>query len=212
MDESHRLKKMPMPENYDEQLFNVIYKETKALRKKLAFDIDGRKYGVDQSEVLSCFDVKLIYIFNKYYGDPKLKGYIINGLKMFKAHTIKHSYSNKNHLHQTEDITEKYDLPGLSEEGTKLFDEQEHKLQQVKDYLKKILSEDAYFIFEIDLNPPPYILERLKNSDQKKIPKIPAELIADFLGIISDDVSYYISTLRKEVEQGIQRAHYYFSN
>lgn len=200
-----------MPEGYDQNLFQQLYKETKALRKKLAYEIDGRKFGVDNAEVQSCFDVKFLYIFNKYYGNPKLKGYIINGLKMFKRRTILNSYLDKNLLHKTDDITETYDLGYLSEEGTELFNEEQHRLNLAKEYLKTILSEDAYLIFEIDLYPPPYILERMKNLDQAKIPKIPTDLIAEFLGI-TDDISFYIKNLRKEVKDGIEQANYYFSH
>ncbi len=211
MDESHRLLNMPMPENYDRNLFNTLYKETKSLRKKLAFEIDGRKYGIDQTEVLSCFDVKFLYIFNKYYGNPKLKGYIISGLRMFKAHSVKGIYSKKNLLHQTDDITEQYNLY-LPDEDFETQSEHDQKLEEAKAYLKTILSEDAYFLFEIDLNPPPYILKKLAKLDTTKIPKIPADIIADFLGIVGEDISYYIENLRKEIKDGIKQANFFFSH
>lgn len=40
--ENHRLK--PMKENYNESLFNKIYKETTSLRKSLVYSIDHRRF------------------------------------------------------------------------------------------------------------------------------------------------------------------------
>jgi hypothetical protein len=209
-DESHRLKKMS--DGYDQRLFLQIYKETSSLRRKLAYDIDPRKFGVDYKEVLSWFDVKFIFVFHKYQDNDKLKGYIINALRTFKYHIIKNSYLPKNMLHQTVDITEIYDLQEPSEEGGTFFENRNSLLEMGKNYLKSILSEDAFFLFELELNPPPYILLRLINPEQKKIPKPSAELIAEYLGIKENDKEAveYIKKLRKEIKDGIEEAHEHF--
>lgn len=209
MDESHRLK--PMVEGYNEALFKQLYKETSSLRKKLAFEIDSRKFGVDYNEILSWFDVKFLYVFNKYQHDDKVKGYVINALRTFKYRIIKDSYLPKNQLHQTQDINELYDLSELSEEAKLLFEDGDTLISLCKKYLKSVLSEDAYFLLELELNPPPYILEKLKNPEQKKIPKPSAGIIAEFLGISdSEYATDYIDKLRKEIKVGIDKAQYHF--
>lgn len=176
MDESHRLKHMP--QGYDKDLFNQIYKETRDLRHKLAFEIDSRKFGVDYKEVLSWFDVKFIYAFTRYYGDERLKGYIINALRTFKMRIIKNSYQNKYTIHNSIDISEVFDL-SMEEEDTS----QEGLLDQVKSYFKKRLSHEAYMIWDLELNPPPYILTRLPESKNGTLKKCPDDLLLDYLGL-----------------------------
>lgn len=208
MDESHRLK--PMVEGYDQQLFNTLYKETKNLRKKLAYDIVSSKFGVDNSEVLSWFEVKFLYAFNKYYGNDKIKGYIINSLKMYQRRIIMSSYQPKFQVHNSVDIDEVFDLDGepFEDERDEAFDD---RLVMVKNYLKERLSSDAYFVLEIELNPPQFILNQLKNADKTKIPKIPAELIAEYLGIEDHpEALNRIAQLRVEAKEMIKRAREYF--
>ncbi len=83
--EIHRL--TPMKDGYSEVLFNKIYSETHNLRKSLANQIDPRRYGVSPDIILSWFDDKFIFVFNKHFSDKNpdiLKGFIINSLKTFK--------------------------------------------------------------------------------------------------------------------------------
>jgi hypothetical protein len=78
--------------------------------------------------------------------------------------------------------------------------------------MKARLSEDAYFLLEIELNPPPYILAQLENPDQTKIPKPSAELIAEYLGIEDNEYALeYIAKLRSEIKEMTKQARDYFS-
>lgn len=199
MDESHRLK--CMPENYDKALFNQLYKETRELRQKLAFEIDSRKFGVDHKEVLAWFDVKFIYAFNKYYGDERLKGFIINTLRTFKLRVVKNSYQNKFQIHVNAiDINDAYDLC-IEEEGPS---ETSSLFKEVEKYFRDRLSIMAYTIWEIELNPPPYILKHFKN--QTRIPKLPDELVEDYLGISQQELRNY----RAEIKEVTALAKKYF--
>lgn len=209
MDESLRLLKRPMPADYDVQLFNQIYKDTKSLRNKLAYEIDGKKFGVDYQELKSWFDVKFIFAFNTYYGDPKLKGYIINTLKTYKKRIVLNSYGNKQHIHNTVDITEVYEDLDKSDESEDTITN--GLLSKAKAYMKDNLSEDAFFILELELNPPPYIIQKLHDLEHEKMPKIPTVLIADFLGIDSDEGIDYVDALRYEIKQIIIKAKDFFS-
>ena len=82
--ELHRLK--PMESGYDSQLFNKLYKETTQLRKSLARQIDSRRFGVSDDVILSWFDDKFMFVFNKHFKDKEvdvLRGFIINSLQTF---------------------------------------------------------------------------------------------------------------------------------
>jgi hypothetical protein len=208
MDESHRLINLGPMDNYDVKLFNQIYKDTELLRNKLAFEIDSRKFGVDFKEMRSWFDVKLLYAFIKYQHDPKVKGYCINALRTYKSRIIINSYQSQYQLHDTVDIDEVYEDIDYTEPED---DNSINLLNKAKEYLKSHLSPDAFFILEVELNPPPYIIEKLKNSEQIKMPKIPSELLADFLDINTHEGIEYIDNLRYEIKQVTANAREHFS-
>jgi len=63
--EEHRLTKMK--DNYDEKLFNDIYEKVQPLKRKLASTISTSKLGVEYEDILSWFDIKFIFVFNKYF-------------------------------------------------------------------------------------------------------------------------------------------------
>lgn len=203
MDESNRLKQLP--NDLDVALFNKLYKETKSLMRKLAFEIDARKFGVDYNEILSWFDVKFIYTFNKYYGNPRLKGYIINSLKTYKLRIVKNSYQQKYLIHETSDIDECFELSYEEPESST-----SHLLEVIQNYFKNRLTPDAFLLWELELNPPPYILIKLQGPNAK-IPKPSDELILEYLGIEVDDRGLiYLSSLRKEIKDITKRAKEYF--
>ena len=206
--EIHRL--IPMKENYDQQLFNRLYKETESLRNYLTYQIDHRRYGVTPDIIKSWFDDKFIFVFNKYYGDieeGQLKGRIINALKTFKFRMLRKAYSKYNiHNNEVRLVGERnlINIIPIDDEITdhKLF------LELALEYLKKNLCDDAFLVLEIELNPPPYILGKLKSSQTK----IPAKLIAEYLDLEpTRDSSLYINDLRSETEYWIKEAREHFN-
>ncbi len=204
--EEHRLK--PMQSGYDEKLFNKIYKETSSLRKKLAYGIDSRRFGVDYQEVLSWFDVKFIYAFNKYYGDKDdavLKGFVISSLQMFKNRILRMSYSKKAGLNNTVDIMDSAQMEMFYEDE----DTEDLFLKVATDFFKAELSRDAYFLFELTINPPSYILNQLSQAEKFDINKIPNNLIMEYLDL-EDDKIHYIDNLRKEVRKITRKAKEHF--
>ena len=213
MDESHRLK--PMVENYDPKLFQFLYTNTKKLREKLAWDIDARKYGVDYNEIVSWFDVKFIFAFNKYYNDErckedreqKLKAFIINALQMYKRKIVIDSYKGKQSLNQNIEIGDVYAYSDLVIEEV---DGDNDLIVEIKQYFKNRLSEEAYFLFELELNPPPYILAKF--DAKKGISKLTVELITEYLEIPNNDVYRdYIKDLHREIKEVKQQAKDYYS-
>lgn len=206
--ETHRL--TPMQANYNNELFNKIYKETSSLRKKLAYGIDSRKFGVDYQEVLSWFDVKFIFTFNKYYGqkdDEILKGYIIQSLQMFKHRICKMSYSKKTEVNNSVEISDFTEFGNIADEnGT---EEEDLFMGLALDYFRSELSKDAYFLLELQLNPPPYILNKLSEQEKFDINKISNDLILDYLDLESK-TSNYIDNLKKEIRKVTRQARDYF--
>jgi len=203
--ELHRLK--PMQTGYDEDLFNELYEKTKYLRKSLVYQIDTRRFGVTQEEVYSWFDDKFIYVFNKYYGEKKpdiLLGFLINSLKQFKNRVLRKAYQEGIYANVIRwDETELINI---------ISDEREPEdrtvlVDLINEFFKKRLTHEAYLIFSVELNPPPYIIDKVAHSNSK----IPAWLIADYLGW--PDTKYtlkLINKFRKEVEKVTLEAKAYF--
>lgn len=210
MDESHRL--LPMKENYDEKLFNELYKKCTPLMKKLAYEIDSRKFGVEYQEILSWFKVKFIFAFNKYFEkEPeRLLGYIINSLQMYKYRIMRSSYQAKYHDHASQiDITELRNYENIvSNEGPgprDLF------LEVALGFLQNRLSKDALLILELELEPPDYIRQEMIDLGKSLNTKIPDDVIADFLGFNNSQAAVrHIRNLRDEIKAGVKLAKEYF--
>ena len=205
--EIQRLK--PMKEGYDEKLFDEFYQKTKGLRNSLVYNIDARRLGVTPDQILSWFDDKFIYVFNKYYGekdDQVLLGYIINSLKQFKNRVLRKAYEDD--IHENIIRWDETDLVNI------IPDKEEDKdrdvlINLVDIFFKKRLSKEAYQVFSIQTSPPLYIINRLKNSSSH----IPAWLIAEFLNW--PDTKYtlkLINKFRKEIEKTTLEAKIYFEN
>lgn len=197
--EENRLK--PMVDGYDEKLFNELYEQTAQLRKKLASQIDSRRFGVDYKEILSWFDIKFIFTFNKYFGSKDkdlLKGYIISSLQFFKNRILRSSYSKKAQVYNTIDIEEVYNLQETTIEHE--YDEKQVFLQIALDFMKSRLSYEAYQILVIELNPPFYILDQIAKHQKYTTTKIPSSIIADYLGLDGTEGVKYVNKLRKEIQ------------
>jgi len=192
--ELHRL--TPMKEGYDETLFNTFYQKTKALRNKLAFEVNPKYLGVSHQEILSWFDDKFMFIFNKYYGkldNNVLLGYIINGLLNFKRRVLINVMENPERTNfyinriELSDQSHMHIIPLDSEPDNSGM------LQKlVWDYFRDHLTEEEFIIFEITINPPSYIAQNLRDLSQH----ISTPLILRYLGY--DDQDY---ELRKRVNE-----------
>lgn len=202
--EEHRLK--PMKRGYDEKLFNELYSKTEGLRKKLASQIDCRRFGVDYNEILSWFDVKFIFAFNKYYGEKEpeaLKAHIINALQFFKQRILRSSYSQKSQINNRSDtLLSLDDVYGLKEpQVDHTYDERNTLVNIGLSIMKNKLSYEAYRVLEVEINPPMYILDQLAAQDKFNTTKIPSFMIADYLGLGSDKPAIkYINTLKQEID------------
>lgn len=204
--ENHRLK--PMKENYNEALFNKIYKETTSLRKSLVYSIDHRRYGVTPDIVYSWFDDKFILVYNKYcdvYDYEVLKGHIINSLRTFKSRILRKAYNGEGEFYQS--LVSKdgeYDLlntlDNIIDDTTDVDSNNKMKLY---DYLYNVLSDNAYLVAQVLLSPPPYILSRLQSNNSR----ISNELLMDYFELEHTDANEdWIKKLKKEFNKAIKNA------
>lgn len=202
--ENHRLK--PMVEGYSKELFNKLYEETKQLRKSLAWGIDHRRYGVDKDMIESWFDDKFIFVFNKHCNekDPDvLKGFIISSLQMFKNRVLRQAYSKKSEIYcNTIQLEGEYNMINYIPDKDDATNE-DIFFGLVLEFFKKELTEDAYSLLQLQLNPPPFILNRIKKSNSQ----IPLPLVLEFFDLanISKNIKY-IRQLRKDIKITIEKA------
>lgn len=209
--EIHRLKQVP--ENYDRELFNRLYEATRSLRKSLTYQVDARRFGVSSDIIASWFDDKFTYVFFKYYGkkEPEmLKGYLINSLKTFKFRMLRKAYqesyielyNNIVHLEdQEKELSNIPDEPGVSA--------QEALLEMAMDYLKSKLAPEAYTILEVTINPPLYIISRMKDPSVR----IPTKLLLQFLDISpTEDMVSKVNKIRRHIDEVIASAKYHFKD
>lgn len=209
--EENRLK--PMREGYNVKTFNELYKKTNGLRRKLASEIDSKRFGVDYYEVLSWFDIKFIFVFNKYWDtmtDDILLGHLIKGLQLFKFRILRSAYTIKN----TQFIMSVEDVLEIAEEADNPWENaREEMLQEVLDFLKLQISDNAFNLLDIKLNPPIYIQKRLKELNITSINKIPSSLLLEYFELgTSKDAIALLEDWNKEIAKGILLAKNHFKS
>lgn len=204
--EIQRLK--PMDKDYPVDLFNKLYKETKQLRKSLTYHIDSRRYGVTPDIIESWFDDKFLFVFNKYYkqhNENDLKAFIINSLVIFKKRVLRKAYTEQAENFYSNTITIDGELDVLNLYKVEdIKDEENNTYNIIYDYMRNNLSADAFIVFDIQINTPPYIMSRLKTN--KSI--ISNELIIEYLSINKGSYEaslLYVKKLKKEISKYIKK-------
>lgn len=202
--EESRLK--PMAVGYDEKLFNQIYKETEPLRRKLAGQIDARRFGLFYDDILSFFDIKVIFVFNKHWlkGDPpqKIKACILNALSNFKCRILRQAYTLKysQSILSLDELINKEDWKDDSHEKDEYY-------EKMMSFMQNHLSDNAYVLLEIQLNPPPFILKKINPGKDKPLQKIPDHILLEYFDLGSSENAYrYLNKLKKEIRNAINLA------
>ncbi|MAO08035.1 MAG: hypothetical protein CL596_04910 [Alteromonas sp.] len=209
--EIHRLK--PMKSDYSPELFNRLYKETSNLRKSLARQIDSRRYGVTPDIVESWFDDKFIFVFNKHFDNKDqdvLKGFIINSLKTFKYRILRKAYGQEGEFYNsTVDLEGDNELINIIPSKDNSSDVKEIFYSLALSFMEKQLSDNAYLLLQVQLNPPPYIIERINNYNSR----IPNNLLCEYLGLdlgSKRKTDRYIKKLKKEIKDTTELAQEFF--
>lgn len=201
--EIHRLK--PMNEDYDREIFNLIYQEVEPLKKALSNQIDHRRLGISQDVLHSWFDDKMLFVYNKHFQemDPDvLKGYIINSLQRFKYRILRKAYTG-----EAEYFSSLVELEGEEKSYLNIIadpqEESDHEVFMgiVNGFMKDKLSREAYELYSLQLNPPPYILSRLKKASSR----IPTSLLLEYYGY-PDEKGNHFKKLKREINKTIKMA------
>lgn len=203
--ELHRLK--DFNQSYDVELFNKLYKNMKPLMKRLAKQVDAKRFNVTPDIILSYFSDKFIYVFNKYqaeYDEEHLKAALLSSLTTFKNRLLRNAYTEEASYNQ-----QISNLEDLFDDSKELIDDSEESIikeKQLKilyNYMKSNLDPDAYLIFEIQMDPPEYIKERLKTDNSR----ISALLLLDFFELPrTKSNSNWIGEMRRDIEYWLNRA------
>lgn len=204
--ELHRLKCM---DDYDELRFNRLYRKLKPLIKKLAKNVDARRYNVSPDIIQSYFVDKFLFVFNKYqaeYDDNRLQATLISSLTTFKNRLLRKAYGEQSEyfqslvsLDQLFDDSKEDNIPDedLSRDTAK------ERANQLMAFMRKNLSPDAFLLFEVQIDPPPFIKAQMKTD----MSKVSIMMLIDFFGLVrTKSSSNYISSLRKDIDFYIKKA------
>ena len=205
--ELHRLKPM---QDYDEAMFNRLYKVCKPVIRNLTKQIDYKRFNLTPDIISSYFWDKMLFVFNKYYGtcsEEHLKARILSSLATFKNKLLRFAYGeiaeyNQN-LFKLEDL---FDNDKELEDDDEEVKAKEEMLELLYKYMKEKLSPDAYMVFEVLLTPPPYIKERIK--DGERITNIMLVEFFDmprtkksvkYIGALKQDILYWEEKAKEEL-------------
>lgn len=203
--ELHRLK--PMPESYDIDLFNKLYKVAKPVIRNLVRQIDCRRFNVTPDIIQSYFVDKLLFVFSKYYGtcsEDHLQAKVLLSLSTFKNKLLRSAYGKEAEtnleMRQLEDL---FDNDKELLDDTEEVEEKEEKLQEIEEYMKKHLSPDAYLVFGVMMNPPYYLKYYPGNGSGK----LTAISLVKFFNMVPNRSSVrYINNLKADIEYWVEKA------
>jgi len=213
--ELHRL--TPMQEGYDVELFNRLYKICKPVIRNLSKQIDCKRFNLTTDIIASYFWDKMLFVFNKYYGtctEEHLKARILSALSTYKNKLLRSAYGDMADYNQS--LSKLEDLFDNSKEDTSEFEREEEDetnknrqrmLEEIRTYMKRNLSEDAYLIWECMFNPPEFIRERMTSKDGRvtslllieffELPK--TKKSCRFIKECKDDIAYYMQKAAEEL-------------
>jgi len=202
--ELHRLKVM---EDYDEMLFNKLYRNLKPLVKRLARNVDERRFNVPNDVIQSYFWDKFLYVFNKYqgeYSEEHLRATLISSLMTFKNRLLRKAYTEQSEYYQA--LTSMEDLFDDSKELIEDHSESEliqARMDRLYTFMRNNLSPDAFLLFEVQNDPPEFIKDMMKTQNSK--PSI--IMLLDFFDLPRTKThSNFITALRKEIEITVEKA------
>lgn len=216
--EEHRLK--DLPEDYNPQLFNQLYKELIPLKRKLASNFDYSRFkGATYQDLLSFFDIKFIHTYNKYYcvkGLPPnlVRAHLIRALSNYRNRLLKVSYHEENLIKPiSSDDVENFD--NLFEDKN-LKDNRNIYLGLLYSFMQQRLNNPiAYDLFHIELYTPQALLPFVIMVGRNKI--IPTWVLCEYLDIPEDqvgiiDMNEYFTKCRIKIKRVLEEAKVYFKD
>lgn len=203
--ELHRLK--VMSEDYDKKLFNKLYKLVQPVIRNLVRGIDVNRLNTSPDILTSQFNDKMLFVFNKYYGtveEEHLKANILRALSTYKNHLLKYAYSEKAIFNQNLKSFEDLFDDSKEDFSDELEEQEKAKVEMwnlLKNYILDNLSPDAQLVWEVTLNPTPYIEMNAKYG------RITNTLLVDFFDLPKTrDSVRYIGELKEEIQSVMEKA------
>lgn len=203
--ELHRIK--DFNQSYNVELFNKLYKNMRPLMKRLAKQVDSKRFNVTPDIILSYFSDKFVYVFDKYqkvYDEEHLKAALLSSLSTFKNRLLRSAYTEQAEINQqVSQLEDLFDNDKEFIDDTEEYEIKENRLKAIYDYMEKHLSSDAYLIFQIQMDPPEYIRERMKTDNSK----ISLMLMLDFFELPrTKRNANWISEIRKDIDYWLEKA------
>lgn len=202
--ELHRLTEL---KPYDQDLFNRMYKTCKPLIRRLTKGVDSRRFNVSQDIIQSYFWDKFLYVFNKYqdkYDEERLKATILSSLQTFKSKLLRNAYTKQAEFNQ-----ELTSLENLFDNNKELLDDsEESRIKEEQSiefhkYMKEHLTQDEYLVMQIQLDPPKWFEDKIKESHGK----LSILHLIDYFELPRDKTSInFFSKIRKNIQKTIEQA------
>lgn len=202
--ELHRLTEL---KPYDQDLFNRMYKTCKPLIRRLTKGVDSRRFNVSQDIIQSYFWDKFLYVFNKYqdkYDEERLKATILSSLQTFKSKLLRNAYTKQAEFNQ-----ELTSLENLFDNNKELLDDsEESRIKEEQSiefhkYMKEHLTQDEYLVMQIQLDPPKWFEDKIKESHGK----LSILHLIDYFELPRDKTSInFFSQIRKNIQKTLEQA------
>lgn len=202
--ELHRLTEL---KPYDQDLFNRMYKTCKPLIRRLTKGVDSRRFNVSQDIIQSYFWDKFLYVFNKYqdkYDEERLKATILSSLQTFKSKLLRNAYTKQAEFNQ-----ELTSLENLFDNNKELLDDseesriKEEQSLEFHKYMKEHLTQDEYLVMQIQLDPPKWFEDKIKESHGK----LSILHLIDYFELPRDKTSInFFSRIRKNIQKTLEQA------
>lgn len=202
--ELHRLTEM---KPYDPDLFNRLYKTCRPLIRRLVKGVDARRFNVSSDIIASYFWDKFLFVFNKYqdqYEEERLKATILSSLSTFKCKLLRNAYTDQADFNQG--LTS---MEVLFDNSKELLDDseetryKEERSVRFHEYMQSHLSADAYLLMKIQLDPPKWFEDKIKDSHGK----LSILHLIDYFDLPRDKASVnIISQMRKDIQNALEQA------
>lgn len=202
--ELHRLTEL---KPYDQDLFNRMYKTCKPLIRRLTKGVDSRRFNVSQDIIQSYFWDKFLYVFNKYqdkYDEERLKATILSSLQTFKSKLLRNAYTKQAEFNQ-----ELTSLENLFDNNKELLDDsEESRIKEEQSiefhkYMKEHLTQDEYLVMQIQLDPPKWFEDKIKESHGK----LSILHLINYFELPRDKTSInFFSRIRKNIQKTLEQA------
>ena len=202
--ELHRLTEL---KPYNQDLFNRMYKTCKPLIRRLTKGVDSRRFNVSQDIIQSYFWDKFLYVFNKYqdkYDEERLKATILSSLQTFKSKLLRNAYTKQAEFNQ-----ELTSLENLFDNNKELLDDtdesriKEEQSIEFHKYMKEHLTPDEYLVMKIQLDPPKWFEDKIKESHGK----LSILHLIDYFDLPRDKTSITLfSKIRKNIQKTLEQA------